>query len=687
MKTLKILSSIAFGIVLLTVSSLTWIWFHLPTILTPDRVNSLAHQYVGSLFSQFPEKIDLGIVNQGWNGKRISLKMGAFCLKTPESCFDEVHLEFGMKVTSLKKITVTDIGQCTILNRFFTLKPAPSSSSTEQTTGSNPLNYFSIDSHFNIGSVQILFPKLLLSQPNSLLNGDLSLEGKNNLHLKGSLIQKGGWEVHAFLDTKIDWPSLSGDVDGDLKVLKLSPLIPRLELSHIRLKRDQTVHLESDVEADFNPDFIALNRKSAMPEASFKTNFKGKLQADQVKDSYHYQIALKSDQKKGVFLSTSLEGNYPIPQSEAQLFGLKKVFLKIEIPEFQKLVNSLKYTSSAILAPFSTLRGSVQLQLGNESPIQNPIPLSLVSVLQSPDQKINTHSEGKVTLAEHKITIDGESVLKNIRLTLPNFDPLAAQPAFTEDSRIKKNAKEQTKSPPPHSSSEGLVHFNWKIRTENTPIQLHQMLFHPYAPIEMMWEIGGTDESKITLKPFEIEYLKRKARVENLQLSMKPNDSQLRYHGSLVVPKTDYTIRVTILQEDTGPKITLSSEPPLSDGDIISVLLFNQTSAELTPDETGSVSNTQAAIENRALGLLSIWALSSTPIEAVSYDPGTKVYAARVKLANGLTATIGTNWENSQQVTLRKRLGKNFVLSTQFLNDHEDNTNTAMTLIEWFKRF
>ena len=204
----------------------------------------------------------------------------------------------------------------------------------------------------------------------------------------------------------------------------------------------------------------------------------------------------------------------------------------------------------------------------------------------------------------------------------------------------------------------------------------------------MTWDLAGAKTSgELKLNPFEIEYLNRKAKVENLRYYLDPGTNNFKYSGRLTVHKTEFVIHIDILDIDGSPKITMLSEPPLADSDIISVLLFNQTTAELTPDETSSVSNTQAAVENRALGLFSIWALSSTPIEAVSYDPGTHVYSARVKLSNGLTATVGTDWENNQQVALRKRLGKNFVLTTSFQNDHEDNTNTTTTLVEWFRRF
>ena len=131
----------------------------------------------------------------------------------------------------------------------------------------------------------------------------------------------------------------------------------------------------------------------------------------------------------------------------------------------------------------------------------------------------------------------------------------------------------------------------------------------------------------------------------------------------------------------------MSSDPPLAESDIISVLLFNQTASELDSSDTSSVASTQSAVANRALGIFTILTLSSTPIEAVNFNPATGIYSARVKLGNGLTATVGTDWDKSQEVALRKRLGRNFVLSTVFQTDQATNEQSTKTLIEWFKRY
>jgi hypothetical protein len=283
-------------------------------------------------------------------------------------------------------------------------------------------------------------------------------------------------------------------------------------------------------------------------------------------------------------------------------------------------------------------------------------------------------------------------MIESIRITLPDLKVLEPTPLVKNDPRLVSAAKEQKELKQKEKEESGIqtespVDLVWKIKTAPSGIRIYHEILKPYAPIEANWEIGDQKNGSVELKPFEIEYLNRTAKVETLKFYQRPGDSKFRYDGRLVIVKTDYTVFVNIIQDGEKPKVVLTSDPPLEQGDIISVLLFNQTSSELDTDQTSSVASTQSAVTSRALGLFSILALSSTPVEAVNFNPATGIYSARVKLANGLTATVGTDWDKTQEVALRKRLGKNFVLSTILQSDPETNSETRKTLIEWFRRF
>ncbi len=273
---------------------------------------------------------------------------------------------------------------------------------------------------------------------------------------------------------------------------------------------------------------------------------------------------------------------------------------------------------------------------------------------------------------------------------------LEPAPLVKNDPRLVKTqaqtkAVKKLEAAGEEKESESSIDLEWKVSTHPSGIKIYHPVLKPYAPLEVNWTIGNEAQGSIALNPFEIEYLNRTAKVDKMRFYQNAGDPKFHYEGKLSVQKTEYTIFIEIIQDGDKPRVVLTSDPPLEDSDIVSVLLFNQTAAELDSDQTNSVASTQSAVTNRALGLFSVLALSSTPVEAVNFNPTTGVYSARVKLANGLTATVGTDWDKTQEVALRKRLGKNFVLSAILETDIDPITNssteTRETLIEWFRRF
>ncbi len=110
----------------------------------------------------------------------------------------------------------------------------------------------------------------------------------------------------------------------------------------------------------------------------------------------------------------------------------------------------------------------------------------------------------------------------------------------------------------------------------------------------------------------------------------------------------------------------LRSEPSLPRDDIISLILYGKTSDRLASFEKESVGSTQAAINDRALGLFSIWAFASTPIESVSYDSNRKIYSANISLPGGISLNIGTNWEQVNSLSLRKYIANGWSFVTSY---------------------
>ena len=95
----------------------------------------------------------------------------------------------------------------------------------------------------------------------------------------------------------------------------------------------------------------------------------------------------------------------------------------------------------------------------------------------------------------------------------------------------------------------------------------------------------------------------------------------------------------------------------------------------------------QAAMANKAMALTTFFIFASTPIQSIGYNPDNGALSARFRLGDKTSLVMGTNQEKEQNVGLRRRIGKGFILSTSVNRDPEDNQTTGSAFIEWHKRY
>ncbi len=714
-------------LIVLLAGTVMTVWMRPDLILTDSRVKKLL-DYLPVEFSKKPDTVHLKLLPSSLYGKDVQLEMSSFCLKDPRTCFDKVEVNFRFHFTKLTHVEVQSLGLVTIQNQFFEIPKTPEKKPPEKASRFDLGKYVSLSPEFKIRDVDIEFPKIILpGEPEQLaslqvrakdekqieidagMSGEKGIQAKAQIH--SAFITQGSspvdatfqvskkWTVTGSVKGNFIWKTLGIHLGGEVEARKLVPWIDTLYLKDIQFSRDPSLSFSANILGKLEPRVAPLNPDSALPKAKLGSDLLGKVSIQQNQDHYPYLIELGPIRQKGMVLNLNAKGDYP-KSVEHFLFELK-------IPEFQKLVQGFSRTNTSIPAPFHTMAGSIDLKVGSEQNLAQAtqsfqeVPILFTTRLKSQDQELNTESKGSLAFNAgfSRFKLNGESDVKAIRFTLPKFELLENQVTIVRDSRIISNKKTPT-TPTPTEEQEARIKekkdetfsYSWKINSNKDALRVFYPVLVPSAPIQVSWLLSSEhSEGELKLLPFEIHYMNREAKVDSFRFWQKPEAKTSHYHGKLIIPKTEYTISIEVLDEYDKPKVILQSDPPLSEDDIVSVLLFNQTSEELTPDESSSVANTQAAVENRALGLFSIWALSSTPIEAVAYNPSTHVYSARVKLANGLTATIGTNWENSQEVALRKRLGRNFVLSTIVETDKDaftgETTETTKALIEWLRRF
>jgi hypothetical protein len=182
--------------------------------------------------------------------------------------------------------------------------------------------------------------------------------------------------------------------------------------------------------------------------------------------------------------------------------------------------------------------------------------------------------------------------------------------------------------------------------------------------------------------------LRRTVHVDQLRLLLDAQDGgDFPVDGRFHVDQTQYRIFVDVSGSLRSPFVHLSSEPYLPRSEIISVLLYDRTSDQLVAADAETAGSFEAAMADRAIGLFGLWAFASTPIRSFSYNPVTKVYSATVQLAGGVTAGIGTNWEEAAHFEVRKRVSKRWVLTASWSPSETDRSQVGKLILQWEKRF
>lgn len=380
--------------------------------------------------------------------------------------------------------------------------------------------------------------------------------------------------------------------------------------------------------------------------------------------------------------------------------------LNVTLPSFQMLVDKMEGSSWSVPAPFNQLKGKVELGLKGESNLDSGLfPFFLNTRLSSQYQNLDVDSSGKLFInlakflnptstnasAQHKLDLDVQ--LSNIQLALPRLN-LEAPPRLFSDTRIGKSYQAKDLAP----KKELPIDYNINIKTADQPIRILSNLAKAPVPISVDTKIvkGQPLYANIGIGNFPVEIFNRKANLESLNITLKGGNAPV-LNGEVSIDYTDYSIMVYLLGTTEKPIVKIESDPPLSQDEVISVLLYGRTLEELDTDQQESVGNTKSALTDRSLGIASLYLLASTPIESVGYNPDTQEVSAKVKLAKGTSLNLGSSsasGASSNRVGIRRRLSKHFTISTDYTREtgtdaagSESATSTVETLIEWSKRY
>lgn len=364
--------------------------------------------------------------------------------------------------------------------------------------------------------------------------------------------------------------------------------------------------------------------------------------------------------------------------------------VNIQVYQFLRLAKILAKRGVLIQAPLDILDGTISLQVNGPmlwSTENYSVPLRAIVKLSSSSQLIDLKVDADLQLSENlkSAQIDADILINSLQLELPPLTPTQGKPRIIIDKRVLRKPE-----PPKHSDGFRLV-LAYRLHTkEPGAIRLLSKFFKPYLPLSLdIWHSVEKENSGfIRIEEFDIVYLRRQVHVERMSIDLTDADKKIfTVDGRLSVKQTQYTVFIDIKGPTNKPNILLSSDPYLPRSEIISVLLYNRTSDQLAGSDAQTAGHVEAAIADRAIGLFGIWAFASTPIKSFSYNPATKIYTATIELADGVSTSIGTNWEEENQVALSRRVSRRWTVTAAWMPANEGEDERTKLVLQWERRF
>jgi len=466
----------------------------------------------------------------------------------------------------------------------------------------------------------------------------------------------------------------------------------------VNIKKNSDLHCPKIL---LNPTAFIPKYKTHLSKAQINQDISLQFQAH-LKEGYLFSEQIQNGGYLEVLLQKidnqllTIQGHcrFNLKKNKIKLYAsIDQFVLDLKIKSFQKLVEILRSMTWAVPAPLNQLSGQIKLQANSiiydqQKKIQ--IPFSGHVDLQGPAQiALNLSLKGRLLLAQKAQKnqktlphLDLNVGIQRAYFYLPPFDPIFGLPVMNSDPRINKNKEAKQKK----------ITFSHHITIETLQkdsIRFFYKHFDPYFPSTMHAEISNKG-AKFDIRSQEkwtLTYLKRHVRIIKLEVKKAHLlKDKINIQAHLLYQAAGYDIYIDIFGDIEKPELRLSSFPNLSKSDIISVLLYNRTSDKLGRYESESSGAAKHAIEDRALGLFSIWALASTPIESFSYDSKKQMYSAQIALPGHINFNIGTDWEKVQNLSFRKRLSNTWALVTSYEPGQSEKADSGNMYLqkEWF---
>lgn len=386
----------------------------------------------------------------------------------------------------------------------------------------------------------------------------------------------------------------------------------------------------------------------------------------------------------------NLKGEMRVTHTKEDTFRFApSVDAAFKLPNFQAIKGLLEANKIMVPSPFDILQGSIEATMRTtlwQSSKGLVIPIEAKVDLASSDQKVNLDSKINLYIPEDFKSVDimFDSTVHDFIVELPPLDPVMGLPQLSKDSRVLMNPET------PIDPNAFKFRVMYGIRTSKPGgIRLLSKLAKPAIPMSLDLDrtAKGDTLGTVKIEPFELNYMHRSMNIDLLRVILDDRETaDFAVDGRLRMEQSQAKVNIVVSGSLRSPLIKLTSDPEMSRSDIVSILLYDRTSDQLVSADRETVGSFEAAIQDRAIGLLGLWVFASTPIRSFSYNPLTKVYTATVKLAEGTTASIGTDWEEAAQLEVRKRVTRRWVLTASWAPS-DSKEQSGKLVLQWEKRF
>ena len=370
--------------------------------------------------------------------------------------------------------------------------------------------------------------------------------------------------------------------------------------------------------------------------------------------------------------------------------------VKINVPRLEKLITSLHDTAWAIPAPLNNLNGALALTLDSKwEDWATSAPFTFTSQLESNEQALQTEASGKVTfqlLPKLSTNVEADWVLKKVRLSAPRLNPNEI-PRFFPDSKILSRSDQKENRRKAVEQKESTLKYDLYVHSaEDSPVQIDSNLVKGPLLLDVQCRLSSTEalSGNMNILPIEFEAFRKTAVLERMQINFPGEGIVPGVDGVARIPAGTYVIYTHVSGPSDQVRIRLSSSPPVPEDEIWAILLFGQPMDSLDLDQQDSAQSTERALSRGGMGILSLYAFATTPIERVDYDPVSQRVAVRFRLTQKTSLEIGHSEEEVGTLGLVKRLGKGWILNTKVSSNESDGAGHAAgagASLEWSSRY